>query len=107
MQRRNFLSAGSLGFLGLNLAGLLRAKPSGKAQSCILLWLEGGPSQMDTWDPKPTSSFQPAEPSEIHRCWSWQSGKVIRTSLSAGPAPPSPCFPWQAAQVAYTSRPSE
>jgi hypothetical protein len=59
MQRRNFLSAGSLGFLGLNLAGLLRANPSGKAQSCILLWLEGGPSQMDTWDPKPTSSFQP------------------------------------------------
>lgn len=59
MQRRNFLSAGSLGFLGLNLADLLRAKPNGKAQSCILLWLEGGPSQMDTWDPKPTSSFQP------------------------------------------------
>ena len=59
MQRRSFLSAGSLGFLGLNLAGLLRAKPNGKAQSCILLWLEGGPSQMDTWDPKPTSSFQP------------------------------------------------
>lgn len=59
MQRRSFLSAGSLGFLGLNLADLLRAKPNGKAQSCILLWLEGGPSQMDTWDPKPTSSFQP------------------------------------------------
>lgn len=59
MQRRSFLSAGSLGFLGLNLADLLRAKPNGKAQSCILLWLEGGPSQMDTFDPKPTSSFQP------------------------------------------------
>lgn len=59
MQRRSFLSAGSLGFLGLNLADLLRAKPNGKAQSCILLWLEGGPSQMDTWDPKPSSSFQP------------------------------------------------
>ena len=57
--RRQFLSAGSLGFLGLNLADLLRAKPTGKAQACILLWLEGGPSQIDTWDPKPTSAFQP------------------------------------------------
>ncbi len=57
--RRQFLSAGSLGFLGLNLADLLRAKPTGKAQSCILLWLEGGPSQVDTWDPKPNSAFQP------------------------------------------------
>jgi hypothetical protein len=27
-----------------------------KAQSCILLWLEGGPSQVDTWDPKPDES---------------------------------------------------
>ena len=57
--RRQFLSAGSLGFLGLNLADLLRAKPTGKAQSCILLWLEGGPSQIDTWDPKPNSAFHP------------------------------------------------
>ena len=30
-----------------------------KAQSCILLWLEGGPSHVDTWDPKPNSSFKP------------------------------------------------
>ncbi len=57
--RRQFLTAGSLGFLGLSLADLLRAKPMGKAQSCILLWLEGGPSQIDTWDPKPNSAFQP------------------------------------------------
>jgi len=61
--RRDFLKAGSLGFLGLNLPQLLRAaaesgKP-GKAQSCILLWLEGGPSQIDTWDPKTNSAFKP------------------------------------------------
>jgi hypothetical protein len=24
-----------------------------KAKSCILLWMDGGPSQLDTWDPKP------------------------------------------------------
>lgn len=61
-RRRDFLKAGSLGFLGLNLPQFLRAAatqtPNGKAQACILLWLEGGPSQMDTWDPKPTSAFK-------------------------------------------------
>ena len=62
--RRDFLRVGSLGFLAVNLPQFLRAadaqKPSkAKAQSCILLWLEGGPSQMDTWDPKPGSAFKP------------------------------------------------
>jgi arylsulfatase A-like enzyme len=60
--RRAFLQAGSLGFLGINLPQMLRAADAqpakGKAQSCILLWLEGGPSQMDTWDPKPSSAFK-------------------------------------------------
>src|SRR5262245_61519519 len=60
--RRAFLQAGSLGFLGITLPQLLRAAETqplkGKAQSCILLWLEGGPSQMDTWDPKPASAFK-------------------------------------------------
>ena len=61
--RRDFLKAGSLGFLGMHLSQFLRAASTsganGKAQSCILLWLEGGPSQVDTWDPKPSSAFKP------------------------------------------------
>jgi hypothetical protein len=61
--RRDFLRAGSLGFLGIGLPSFLRAsaaaRPKGKAQACILLWLEGGPSQIDTWDPKPNSAFRP------------------------------------------------
>lgn len=60
--RRAFLQVGSLGFLGINLSQQLRAAGAangGKAQSCILLWLEGGPSQLDTWDPKPSSAFKP------------------------------------------------
>ncbi len=61
--RRDFLKAGSLGFLGIHLSQFLRAASTadakGKAQSCILLWLEGGPSQVDTWDPKPNSGFKP------------------------------------------------
>ena len=62
--RRDFLNAGSLGFLGLTLSEYLKASsvdtPKGaKANSVILLWLEGGPSHIDTWDPKPNSNFKP------------------------------------------------
>jgi len=60
--RRDFLRVGSLSFLGIQLDRVLRAASTqganGKAQSCILLWLEGGPSHVDTWDPKPNSAFK-------------------------------------------------
>src|SRR5881398_2077822 len=68
LHRRDFLRVGSLTPLGIGLAQFLHASRGlaapespvqGKAQACILLWLEGGPSQMDTWDPKPNSSFKP------------------------------------------------
>ena len=36
-----------------------RTDPNAKAQACILLWLEGGPSHVDTWDPKSNSNFKP------------------------------------------------
>jgi hypothetical protein len=66
--RRSILHVGSLSFLGLTLSqylGLRRAMaatgnaPAAKAQSVILLWLNGGPSHVDTWDPKSNSSFKP------------------------------------------------
>ncbi|HEU5201209.1 MAG TPA: DUF1501 domain-containing protein [Nitrospira sp.] len=63
--RRDFLNAGSLGYLGLTLSDYLAAadtsgsKPAGKAHSVILFWLEGGPSHIDTWDPKTNSNFKP------------------------------------------------
>src|ERR1700692_3688265 len=63
--RRNFITAGSLGFLGLNLRQTLMAAAEanspaiGKAKAVILFWLEGGPSHIDTWDPKTNSSFKP------------------------------------------------
>lgn len=62
--RRDFISAGSLGFLGMSLSQYLKAaetSPSekkGKANSVILFWLEGGPSHIDTWDPKSNSNFK-------------------------------------------------
>jgi len=58
---------GSLGFLGLTLSDYLFAAASssgkapiaGKANAVILFWLEGGPSHIDTWDPKSNSNFKP------------------------------------------------
>ena len=68
--RRHFLRLGSLSLLGLNLSHYLRVQSAlaaagsnpaqaAKARACILLWLEGGPSHIDTWDPKAHSSFKP------------------------------------------------
>ena len=66
-RRRDFLRVGSLTFLGaglgqfLELSHALEAAESvrnAKAQACILLWLDGGASQIDTFDPKPNSSFK-------------------------------------------------
>lgn len=53
--RRDFLHAGALAPLGLTLAGYhrLRAAEADKEINCILLFLVGGPSQLDTFDPKP------------------------------------------------------
>lgn len=54
--RRNLLKAGIAGIGGLSLPGLLAAESRGQARSgkaVILLWMAGGPSHIDTWDPKP------------------------------------------------------
>jgi hypothetical protein len=57
--RRDWLKAGLFGGLGLNLASLLRAdaaKPAGggtRGKSAIFIFLDGGQSHMDSWDPKP------------------------------------------------------
>jgi hypothetical protein len=39
--------------IGHLLARAAEAKPRGPAQSIILLWLQGGPSQLETFDPHP------------------------------------------------------
>lgn len=64
VDRRNFLRVGALSALGLSLPDFLRAKASAavrkdKDVSCILLWLRGGISHIDSFDPKPEA------PSEI------------------------------------------
>lgn len=69
--RRKLLEVGAFSAIGLTLPGLLRAEaaaaspererrpgPAGTARSCIILFLNGGPSHLDTWDMKPDA---PAE----------------------------------------------
>lgn len=62
--RRSFLQVGGSTVLGLTLADLLRLRSPGSgygtnsARSVILLWLWGGPAQLDTWDPKPDSPLE-------------------------------------------------
>src|SRR5262249_30978261 len=58
VHRRDFLTIGALGAMGLTLPRLLAAEASGArhkatARSCILLHQFGGPSHLDTFDPKP------------------------------------------------------
>jgi hypothetical protein len=64
--RRDLLRVGCLGLAGLSLPSILRMekaraesgeKPAGgpgfgKAKSVILIYLQGGPSHLDLWDPK-------------------------------------------------------
>jgi len=55
--RRRMLQVGSLGLAGLTLPKLLRAdaarETQPRADACILVFLNGGPSQPDMWDVKP------------------------------------------------------
>jgi hypothetical protein len=54
LDRRSFLRAGMLGAFGLTLPQLLRAQQgTSREASVIILWMRGGPSQHETWDPKP------------------------------------------------------
>ena len=69
IRRRDFLQIGAGGLFGLGFVDLLRlranaglpgAAPSaGQNINCILIWLDGGPSHYETFDPKPEA------PSEI------------------------------------------
>ena len=62
MTRRDLLRVGAAGFAGLSLPAVLRAEAQAaekKDVNVILIWLDGGPSHIDMFDPKPEA------PSEI------------------------------------------
>jgi hypothetical protein len=63
ISRRELLRVGGSGFIGLTLADMLAGESQakgtsaggpgfGKAKSVILVYLQGGPSHLDLWDPK-------------------------------------------------------
>src|SRR3989440_7970715 len=63
--RRDFLKVGALGATGLMLPDLLRARARAAAQgqptrntSVVWLWLSGGPTQVETFDPKPDAPVE-------------------------------------------------
>ncbi len=63
LTRRRFIQGGAAGPLGLTLPQLLRAEAQPTARSrgpksCIILFLYGGPSQLDTWDMKPAAPLE-------------------------------------------------
>jgi hypothetical protein len=71
LTRRDMLWAGGLGLLGLGLADFLRlselqaaapqrpaARHFGRAKACILLYLYGAPSQLETFDMKPDAPVE-------------------------------------------------
>jgi hypothetical protein len=62
ISRRKMLQVGGIGLLGLSLPTVLQAEArrsrsgiSAKADACILIFLNGGPSHLDMWDMKPAA----------------------------------------------------
>src|SRR6187549_1246170 len=55
--RRELLGGSAAGAASLLLSGTapVRAAMSGSERSCIFIWLNGGPSQFETFDPKPSA----------------------------------------------------
>jgi hypothetical protein len=59
LTRREWLRLSAAGVVGYSVSGWLErlaadtASSAERKRSCILLWMNGGPSQMDTWDLKP------------------------------------------------------
>ncbi|MGE0610554.1 MAG: DUF1501 domain-containing protein [Pirellulales bacterium] len=79
LHRRHALQIGA-GLFGLNLPGFLRAmqaapSPSKPEMSCIFLFLAGGPSHFETFDPKPDA------PLEIRGLWNPTSTNVPGTLI--------------------------
>ena len=60
VNRRMFLGGTVSGFFAYAMSRRLDAAfslpPSGSAKRCLVLWMNGGPSQIDTFDPKPGTS---------------------------------------------------
>jgi len=76
--RRDVLRVGGASMLGLTLNNIFRAQAAtgaagagragwGKAKSVLMIYLQGGPSHLDLWDPKETCRTRCAPPSKPSR----------------------------------------
>ena len=73
VSRRSFLQTGIAGMASVGLGSILQARAASserKDTAVILLWLDGGPSHMDTYDMKPEA------PAEYRGIW-----KPIKTNV--------------------------
>lgn len=82
LSRRSFLQLGMAGMGTLGLGDVLRARAgqveshASSRTSMILIWLDGGPSHMDTYDPKPDA------PSEYRGIWNHIETNVPGTLIT-------------------------
>src|SRR4029079_14485318 len=67
VSRRDCLQLGLGALMGGGVGAPLRArgfaadavnKPTAKAKSCILIWMDGGPTHFETFDPKPDAPVE-------------------------------------------------
>ncbi|MCU0710407.1 MAG: DUF1501 domain-containing protein [Pirellula sp.] len=65
MQRRHWLQLGIAGLAGGGLSGLLRLRAAcaeevstRQPSNCILIWMDGGPTHFETFDPKPDAPLE-------------------------------------------------
>jgi hypothetical protein len=74
LTRRSAIKVGFLGLLGLSMGDLFRLRARGSTprnnKSVILIWLDGGPSHLETYDPKPEA------PAEVRGPW-----RAIKTNV--------------------------
>jgi hypothetical protein len=81
LSRRQFIQVGGLSAFALGLPNWLRARADLPAErrkevNCILLWMQGGPSHIDTFDPKPDAPREvrgefktiPTSDPSVHLC---------------------------------------
>ena len=98
MQRRSFLAGGLGGLLGMSIpwwqaraaATAAAGATTGHPKACILLWMNGGPSHLDTFDPKPGTKIG-------------GPFKAIKTSVPGVQESPSTCRKWPSRRTAWRS----
>ena len=92
--RRDFIRIGGLAALGLGLPTLFApravAAPDAKAKRAILIWLDGGPSHLETFDVKPDA------PQEVR-------GPLSPIDTSVAGIRVSECFPRLAQRMQHAA----